>query len=285
MTSPSDTAVLDDLRLGDLGAALALSQAEEWPHRAQDWRMLFDLGEGVVARAEGEVVATGLLLPCGPHAATCGMIIVSPRARGRGLGRRVMEALLARAGGRSCRLVATPAGLPLYRKLGFEPRGRIFQHQGIVRASVMAEPGGIDAAGPGDLETIIALDHAATRLERHGMLTHLSREARLFVRRKGAAILGYGACRPFGRGHLLGPIVARDETSLHLLLATGIARHIGDFLRIDLTGAGAQSGRFLEAAGLLPAGGGTALVRAGSRAPEATDPDVTCYALASQTLC
>ena len=60
------------------------------------------------------------------------MVVVNAAMRGRGLGRKLMEEALARAGDRTCLLMATQQGLPLYGKLYFVAAGKIAQHQGMV---------------------------------------------------------------------------------------------------------------------------------------------------------
>ena len=71
-----------------------------------------------------------MMTPYGDDAATINMVIVDAAMRGRGLGRKMMEEALAKAGERTCCLVATQEGLPLYEKLGFVATGEIVQHQG-----------------------------------------------------------------------------------------------------------------------------------------------------------
>ena len=53
------------------------------------------------------------------------MVVVNAAMRGRGLGRKLMEEALARAGDRTCLLMATQQGLPLYGKLSFVAAGKI----------------------------------------------------------------------------------------------------------------------------------------------------------------
>ena len=92
----------------DLAAAHGLSQAVRWPHRLEDWRLMFGLGHGVVAvDAAGTVIGVAMWWPFGPEAATLGMVIVSPDLQRSGLGRRMLDALVAAAGARRIGLVAT----------------------------------------------------------------------------------------------------------------------------------------------------------------------------------
>ena len=125
----TQTLTFDTFGPDHMDAALRLSRAAGWPHRATDWALVAGLSRGIVALEAGEVVATALATPFGP-VAMANMIIVDERLRGRGLGRQVMEHALALAEPQEWRLVATQSGLPLYRKLGFVECGLVHQHQG-----------------------------------------------------------------------------------------------------------------------------------------------------------
>jgi len=57
----SDTLTLAPFSPGHLPGALALSQAERWPHRAEDWAQFLSLSQGVVALVDGQVAGTALL--------------------------------------------------------------------------------------------------------------------------------------------------------------------------------------------------------------------------------
>ena len=70
-----------------------------------------------------------MMTPYGDDATTINMVIVDAAMRGRGLGRKLMEDALAKAGERICYLTATQEGLPLYEKLGFVATGEVVQHQ------------------------------------------------------------------------------------------------------------------------------------------------------------
>ena len=81
---------LREMGEGDLLQAHALSCAEQWPHRLEDWQFLLRHGVGVVAERDGKIVGTTMGWPCGPRTATMGMVIVSQACRGEGLGRKLM---------------------------------------------------------------------------------------------------------------------------------------------------------------------------------------------------
>ena len=134
-----DTAIAP-FRPEHLDPAVRLSLQAGWPHRLEDWQMALAISEGFVAvEGDGKVAGTILLTPYGEDCATINMVIVDEAMRGRGLGRRLMDAALTRAADRPLRLTATAEGLPLYRKLGFVETGTVVQHQGIVDDQMVKE--------------------------------------------------------------------------------------------------------------------------------------------------
>lgn len=264
-----------------LADALALSRAEGWPHRIEDWRMSLQLGEGLVALRGERVVGTAMLTPYGKDAATCSMIIVDTAMRGRGLGRWLMAALLDIAGARECRLTATVAGLPLYEKMGFVATGKIHQYQGIVESAAPSDGRGIRRAATTDLPTIRDLDRAAIGMARHDLLARLLEDSPIALSEDGE---GYLAVRRFGKGQLIGPVVARSNEPAERLLRHALADQAGRLLRIDLTDAAEGLAAIAGAAGLRLAGGGVAMTKPGARHVR-SDGTATVYALASQALC
>ena len=263
-----------------LESALALSRQAGWPHRLEEWQMLLELSRGLVAVENEKVVATIFVTPYGHQAATINMVIVDESMRGRGIGRRIMQAAIEIAGERECRLVATVEGLPLYESLGFKKTGAIVQHQGPVRASIA--PPTVEWATAADLDQIVALESAAFGADRRALVQALFQAGRLAVLRKADALRGYAALRSFGRGELCGPVVAETTGDAEDLLSFLFAARPGAFMRVD-TGAETGLAPFLLEHGLAHVGGGILMRRAASSAPSSL-PSVHTFALASQAL-
>lgn len=237
----------------DLDQLHQLSIGVGWPHRPEDWRLVIGLGHGVVAcDAIGRVLGSAMWWPFGESFATVGMVITSPRLQAQGAGRELMDMIFAQSGTRDLRLNSTKAGYRLYRSLGFEPVGRVFQHQGKAlppAAPVAALPGQRPVV-PTDLDALAALDASAYGADRHQALAALlSTSVGTLVERDGA-IVGFALCRPFGRGHVVGPIVAEDDAMAVALLTPHVEAHQGEFLRVDTAQEQGAFGAFLESCGL-----------------------------------
>jgi len=90
---------------------------------------------------------------------------------------------------------------------------------------------------------------------------------------------GYAISRPFGRGHVIGPVVAESEADARALIEAALARLGQVFVRVD-TAATSQLGSWLESIGLRQVGDATTMVK-GSRNPPAGPARM--FALANQS--
>jgi ribosomal protein S18 acetylase RimI-like enzyme len=242
-----------------LDGALRLSRAVGWPHRLEDWQMSLALSEGrAMVTESGDVVGTIFLTPFGTDAATISLVIVDERMRGRGLGRKLMQAALDLAGTRPLRLTATEDGQPLYQSLGFEAVGMIVQQQGAVAA--VAAPTNVLPARPTDLPAIVELDRAAFGADRQGLLGYIANVGEFIVIERAGRVVAFAGIRAFGRGEVIGPLVAEDAADARDLLAYAFASRTGKFVRVDHP-SDTGLADWLTSLGLVNVGGGVAMQR------------------------
>jgi predicted N-acetyltransferase YhbS len=266
----------------DIGTATALSSEQAWPHREEDWALFLEAGEGIVAERAGRVLGTVMAWRYGEDFATVGMVIVASDVQGQGLGRKLMEAMLDRLAGRTVVLNATAAGLPLYEKLGFVETGVIHQHQAIAPGVAMAEriPGcrvrTMDQSdnGLGDLYS------RASGMDRTALFERLAANAHTVVLTRDHQTVGFAQGRRFGRGWLVGPVVAPDPGGAKALILHGLRTHAGTFCRLDVTGDSGLS-EWLEEIGLPRVDSVKTMVRGRSPNP---DPGISVRAIAAQAL-
>lgn len=112
----------------DLAEAFRLSSDEGWNQTEEDWQFLHKNPGNLsaVAEKDGRVAGTATAINYGNTVAWIGMVIVDRSSRGLGAGKMLLENMIT--GLRhvdSVKLDATPAGEPLYTKLGFLPEYRI----------------------------------------------------------------------------------------------------------------------------------------------------------------
>jgi ribosomal protein S18 acetylase RimI-like enzyme len=273
---------LTALRADHLPQGLALSRALNWPYREEDWRFAAALGHGIVAEVDGQARATALWWPYGENHGSIGMIIVDPALQGQGLGRALMNALLQQAANRTLILNSTEEGLRLYIGLGFVPYGQIFQHQAILHRDpdAVTTDGELRPARPDEHDRIVALDHAASGMDRARLIHALLQVGAVDVLELRGEVIGYACCRRFGHGVVIGPVVAPAQQDAMALISLIAKRHVGQFVRIDIPESSGLSA-WLNSIGLPQVGHVVSMVR-GAPMPPATTPPL--LALANQSL-
>lgn len=279
----NDGVTLHAMTADDLVAAHALSVEVHWPHRLVDWEFLFSLGEGLVARHEGDIVGTAMYWAWGEAAATLGLVIVAPSCQGRRIGQRLMQGLLKQLEARTVVLHATAEGRGLYERLGFTATGEVRQHQGKAKQApliALAPDMRLRPLGRNDADRLIALDAAACGMQRDALVRHLLDTADTVVLDRDGQAQGFAVLRRFGRGLTIGPVVAPDADGAKAMIAHWANLCVGKFVRIDLDFATGMA-PWLESLGLRRAGNPIAMVRGPVLQ---RDADVRVFALAGQAL-
>lgn len=266
-----------------LQSAQALSLALNWPHRLEDWQAAAALGEGVFVQRDGHMVGTGLRWCWGAAHATVGLVIVDPRWQGQGIGRKLMQQLLEPLQGRSVLLHSTEAGRPLYKQLGFEAISATEQHQGVALAAhapAQADGSHLRPATGDDLACLAALDALAGGMPREAAIRQVLGQGETVILTCAGKEVGFAACRAFGRGRVIGPVVAPDRAGAQALIGHWLTAHQGGFVRVDVH-AEAGLGDWLASQNLQRVGGSTTMVL--GQAPR-RGPGVGGWALMSQAL-
>lgn len=221
----------------DLSQGFRLSQQVNWPHRLDDWEQALSLGEGIVAQTESAIVGCAVLWPWGEQRSTLGLVIVDAAYQGRGIGKCLMEGLLEKVPEGNIRLHATEMGKGLYEKYGFKRQCTISQHQTAQLPAISApELAANELVRPlqkHELTSLIEHDFQSHGLYRPMLWQNLINSADIRVLEKSGIIRGYMAIRQFGRGYVIGPLLADDECSAQKLFCYGARLLAGKFVRVD----------------------------------------------------
>ena len=162
--------------------------------------------------------------------ARLGMVIVDPTIQRSGIGRALMLGILDRITEPTVLLNATKQGETLYHQLGFQGIGSILQHQGAsfsaplvpLRAGERIRP-----LGRNGLARLVELDAAACGVAREGVIAALIENGEAVVLDEAGETVGFAFYRRFGRGHVIGPVVARDTASAKALISHWVGSNAG----------------------------------------------------------
>jgi GNAT superfamily N-acetyltransferase len=245
---------LRPMQAGDVAAMHRLARQMSWPHRRKDCTQLFTLGAGTVTvDATGTTMGGGMRWAFGPDVGTIGMVMVARAQQGKGIGRALMTALIADSGPRALMLNATAEGLRLYEKLGFVPVGLVRQHQAQLGAATVLPPAPripLRRALLADHAALCRLDAAAFGADRGALIGTLLANGAAWLVERANRPCGFAVLRAFGRGMMIGPILAPSEDAAVALVAAAVSAAPPGVLRVDIPAPAADLGQWLTAAGL-----------------------------------
>jgi len=223
--------VIERLGPDDLDACMALATSRGWTPERRRWALLHAHGEVYGIRAPDGLAGCVTLMRYGGGVAAVGMMLVAAHRERQGLGRRLMEHVLAAAGDATVVLYATPFGRPLYERLGFRATGI---------ATTCVGPFAGPAAGASrrataaDATAIAALDAAAFGADRGPLLDAFFAFADgLRVLERDGVVQGYGAIAARDGAAVVGPLVAPDVAGARALIAD-LAAPVDVPVRLDL---------------------------------------------------
>jgi GNAT superfamily N-acetyltransferase len=258
-----------------------LSVDRGWLPEKAKWSLLLEVSEvfGIDAPdggdgtdgGDGALAGAVVLTRYGADLASVGMMLVAARYGRQGLGRALMEHLLAEAGDATVTLFATDLGKPLYDKLGFRTIRRSAAFTGPFRADPFradpfrAEPAVTTAAADNskmrtrpaaaaDMASIIDVDKAAFGADRSRLLRRLPAFAgQLLVLETGRSIAGFAAAWQNHTSTVIGPVVAPDGAAACRLIGD-LAAEIRGQVRLDLDPDRPELPAWAVRHGLQPAG-------------------------------
>ena len=214
---------------GDLPAADELRRLAGWNQILEDWRRLLWLEPRgcFVAVQEGGVVGTVTTTTYGRALAWIGMMLVHPEHQRQGIGTRLMRQALEYLQGHGVECVkldATPAGRPLYEKLGFVSQGTLTRCRRLAENETQYPQSAASKArdlAPMDWDAVYEIDAVAFGAPRSRLLRSLAQDSRAaLVWPAQGRVVGWGMLRPGANADYLGPLVCSSaEGSLSLVAA------------------------------------------------------------------
>lgn len=214
----------------DVPGADELRRLAGWNQTSEDWRRWLGLEPDgcFVALDGGRVVGTVTTITYGTGLAWIGMMLVHPDQRRCGIGTRLMRHALSHLRGKgisTVKLDATPAGTPVYEKLGFVQEWTLTRWQREAQPRVAAparHPSGTREFSESDWGSVEAIDSAAFGVSRSRLIRALAQTSKsLLVWPETGSPAGWGLLRSGAVADYLGPI-ASDQPACLGPLATAL---------------------------------------------------------------
>jgi GNAT superfamily N-acetyltransferase len=258
----------------DFAACRALTLDRDWGPEDAVWRFLLSAVDGYgIDHPLGGLAGCVMVARYGDDVAAVGMMLVAARWEGKGLGRRLMQHVLAHARDRVVVLYATGLGRPLYERIGFQAVDEVTRHMGTYAPGADPLPA-VRPATADDLPDMVRLDAKAFGADRSDLLARLSGSA--VVAADGS---GHAFARDEGDRLVIGPLAADDEQTA-CALVDALARNATVPVRVDIPPRFTALSAWLRDRGLSPTITLPLMVYGGELRGDRTIP----YAIASLSL-
>ena len=236
-----DDIIIRQMQQSDIQGAEALKRAENWNQTKEDWQMLLSLypRSCFVACNGSTIVGTVTATNYGNQVAWIGMMLVSKDFRERGISTRLLKTIIENLGVcRSIKLDATPAGFPVYQKLGFNEELQIDR---MVASKVrIGQSDAIEFSArrfqESDMTAIRKLDFEVFGTDRHPLLEILfnRNEERSWLVERDNKVVGFALVRPGYNFLQLGPLFAETIDDAKCLVTHVMGQFVGQSLVVDV---------------------------------------------------
>jgi len=232
---------------------VAWAAAEGWNPGLHDARAFYaaDPDGFLGGFIDGELVSGISAVAYGDDFGFIGLYIVRPDQRGRGYGKAVWNAGMARLTGRTVGLDGVPEQQANYRSQGFAQDYGTTRYSGRF-PSPNGAPVNPEAPTEGECRAIADFERAFFPAARSGFLdAWLTPPHLIVVHRAGETLSGYGVARTCREGVKIGPLFANDvETARDLV--ESLASGSDDVIHLDVPDHQTQFIDFLTARGFMP---------------------------------
>jgi GNAT superfamily N-acetyltransferase len=244
------------MQSSDLDQALRLSVSEGWNQTEKDWKLLLDNPENVciVAEKDGRIVGTATALNHSGRVAWIGMVLVDKELRGMGAGRMLMSDIAEKLKDVvSIKLDATPAGLPLYKSLGFVEEYAIHRMTSpLLKMNALSYPGEKpEVIKKEKLTSIVEKDASIFGAERSYLLRELfsNYPRKAFSYNENKSLWGYAFGRDGMKYNYIGPVCAVNTEAATGLIVSALQSDQAKPFAVDVPADKKDLIKWLESTG------------------------------------
>ena len=229
------------LKLSDIPDAMQIVLAEGWNQTEKDWEILIRGSQNIcfAAIAGNQLVGTATAINYANIVSWIGMILVDKKFRGQGISKLLLKSLFDELKtDKSIKLDATPAGQPVYEKLGFVDEYTISR---MVNSSFTGLPN-LDFKTTSqqiqtkDTQKIVEFDKQVFGADRKQLIQTLINNfpEKSWVLKDGDKIVGFALGRQGNKHHQIGPVSAMSVLTTKQLISNALQSLKGESIVIDI---------------------------------------------------
>lgn len=244
------------MELSDMDSLMKLKNAEGWNQLPEDWALLINYRKAVnlVALLDNRIVGSVTALNYANKVAWIGMMLVEKDYRGRGIGKALMlEVIHKLSTCGSVKLDATPAGRPLYLKLGFKDEYELYRmsNPAVSKASAPDRAGKAEKIKASDIPEIANFDKQVFGADRIELITRLYENypELAWVYKFHGRVAGFCLGRKGQHFTQIGPVNASSAALAEMLLESAINQLSGQAAAVDIPADKPRTRQWLESRG------------------------------------
>ncbi|MEP3371953.1 MAG: GNAT family N-acetyltransferase [Maribacter dokdonensis] len=231
--------VVRQMVASDIPGAMQLVSAENWNQTKVDWLMFLELNPNLclVASYDGEVIGTVTAINYNNDVAWIGMMLISKAFRGLGVSKNLLYTIIEKLEGcKSIKLDATAAGIPVYKKLGFQEELEIDRMITTDLDTTINNRSRdtVRAISENDMEELSALDLNFFGANRLDLINFLKKCNKAWCLIRNECIVAYVFLRPGSNYFQLGPLMAETVDDALNLIEIILEHNIGQSIVIDV---------------------------------------------------
>jgi GNAT superfamily N-acetyltransferase len=247
-----------DMLLSDMDSLMRLKNAEGWNQLKKDWALLISYPESVnlVAVLDNRIVGTVTAINYANTVAWIGMMLVDREYRGRGISKLLLLDTIDKLNKcKSIKLDATPAGRPVYLKLGFHDEYTLYRmtNPSVTKISLSDNSVETEKMRPGDIPKVAAFDKKVFGADRTELITLLyeSCPELAWLIKENNRVAGFCLGRQGQNFTQIGPVNASSKKYAEALIRSAINQITGKALVVDIPAAKSGTKAWLEACGFI----------------------------------
>ncbi len=213
----------------DIEVVMHLKNEEGWNQTEKDWGLLIKNPHNtcLVAEYQQKVIGTATAINYSNEGAWIGMVMVDRNYRGQGVSKLLLADLMKKLEQcKSIKLDATPAGLPVYKKMGFVNEYSIcrFTNSSLKNFSTGKYEISPEPVQTKDIPEIVKFDKFIFGVERTSLINFLIENYpdKAWLLKRNNQIAGYALGRDGTRFNQIGPVSALTTNDAKILIAEAL---------------------------------------------------------------